>query len=100
MPTQKIRVSAGAVLYTLPWTATETTGKDISAATIQLSLGSYTDPGDWLDPDVETRPTLSSVTAKILIDDSYEAGTYWLWRSISDTPEVDPQKTSLRVIVS
>jgi hypothetical protein len=37
---------------------------------------------------------VSSVTAKILIDDSYTPGTYWLWRSISDEPEIDPKKTS------
>jgi len=98
--TQKVNVTAGAVEYTWPWTGTETTGKDITASTVELSLGTYSEPGDWLEPDVMVRSNVWSVTAQILVDDSYLPGTYYLWRSIHDAPEVLPKRTPLRVIIS
>jgi hypothetical protein len=98
--TQKVNVTAGAVEYTWPWTGTETSGQDISNSTVELSLGTYSEPGEWLPPDVITRPQVYSVTAQILIDDSYLPGTYWLWRTIHDAPEVLPKKTPLRVIIT
>jgi hypothetical protein len=91
---QTIALSAGAVEYTHPLTITETTGKDISGATIRMSLGTYTTPGDWSTPDTDTSPTPASRTVSLLIGDTRqpEAGDYWLWTIITDTPEIVPRR--------
>ena len=100
MSTQRIDVTAGGVEYTWPWTGTETTGQDITAVTVELSLGTYNDPGAWQPPDVILHPTVNTVTAQMLVDDSVAVGTYYLWRLIGDAPEVLPKRTPLRVIVT
>lgn len=86
--------SAAAVEYTLPLTITETSGKDISAATIRMSLGTYTAPGTWVAPDVDTSPTPASRTVQLLIgtDPTLLAGDYYVWTVITDAPEVVPRR--------
>lgn len=88
---QTIRVSDGAVEYSWPMTITATDGDDITADTVQVSLGTYSDPATWVTP-VITRPTPSSATVKLLIDDTTPVGTYWLWCKVSDSPEVVPRR--------
>ena len=94
MSQYEIRLSAGAIEYTRPLTITETTGKDITEATVQLSLGSYDAPGEWRTPDTDTSPSTSSRTVQLLIGDDLKpsAGSYWLWSRVGDTPEVIPRR--------
>lgn len=94
MSQYEIRLSAGAIEYTRPLTITETTGKDISSATVVLSLGTYDEPGDWLTPDTDTAPSTSSRTVQLLIGDDLKPaeGSYWLWSKVGDTPEVIPRR--------
>jgi hypothetical protein len=89
---QTIRVSAGAVEYCYPRTLTETSGKNISADPVYLTLGTYdaplsTTPGA---PDVITRPSPSTVVAQILISTNPDPNRqhYWVWTKLSDAPEV------------
>lgn len=88
---QTVNVTAGATEYTWPLTLTEVNGVDISADTVQISLGSYDQPGDWTAP-VADHPTTSSVTVKLLIDDSVDVGEYWVWVKITDSPEIVPRR--------
>ena len=93
--TQTINLTAGAVEYTWPLTITETTGKDITATTIRLCLGSYTAPGDtWLTPDTDTTDGTSSRVVQLLIGDELkpEAGNFWLWSKVTDAPETVPRR--------
>lgn len=91
---QTISISAGAVEYTYPLTITETTGKDISHATIQLSLGSYTAPGTWQTPDTDTTPVVSQRVVQMLVGDTLKPppGDYFLWSRVTDTPEIAPRQ--------
>ena len=86
--------SAAAIEYTHPLTITESTGKDITGATVKVSLGTYQAPGDWLTPDTDTHPTDAQRTVQLLIGDSLkpEAGDYWLWTQVGDSPEVVPRR--------
>jgi hypothetical protein len=89
-----IIISAGAAVY-VGGTITEVTGKDISADTYQISLGSDTQPGTWLTPDVSTVGTSNAQhIVKLLVSSSVPSGlakgTYWVWVKISDTPEIQP----------
>lgn len=92
--TTDVIISAGAVKY-VGGTITEITGKDITGATFQISLGSDIQPGAWLTPDVSTVGATNNVrTVKLLVSSSVPAGlakgTYWAWVRISDSPEVEP----------
>jgi hypothetical protein len=82
---------------------TETEGKDITAATVQvgLSASSTTPPTTWVDPDDESRPTVSTARVSMLIGTGVQPGTYVLWVKVADSPEtlVRPAKNELiRVI--
>lgn len=90
-PTQTIAVSNGATEYTWPVTVTETTGKDISGDTVQVSLGTYGAPGTWTS-GVLTRPTASSATVKLLVTNTVTPGTYYVWVKVSDSPEIVPRR--------
>ena len=79
---QTINVTAGAVEYTYPLTITETTGKDISADAIQLSLGTDTAVGTWYAPDTDpTQAVTYQRVVQLLVGGSFvpAVGTYWLW---------------------
>lgn len=91
MTSQKIDVSNGATEYTWPVTITETTGKDISTDTIQISLGTANTPGTWTT-GVLTRPAASSATVKLLVTNSVTPGTYYVWVKVADSPEIIPRK--------
>lgn len=85
---QTIRVSAGAAEYTWPATITETTGKDISADVVRVSLGTYAAPAAWVDPSVDTaQANHATRVVQLLVDSNTPAGTYYLWLSVGDGPE-------------
>lgn len=88
MGAQTINVSAGAARY-VGGTITETTGKDISADTVVMSLGTATGPAAWVAPD-EKLANVASVTVKMLVTSATAVGTYFVWARITDSPEVEP----------
>lgn len=88
MGDQVIKVSIGGARY-VGGTITETTGKDISADTVQVALGTATTPGTWQTPDVITA-NVSSVTVKYLVTNAVTPGVYYVWAKITDTPEIEP----------
>jgi hypothetical protein len=94
--TTEIIVSAGAAKY-VGGTVTETTGKDISGATFEISLGSVDAPGrTWLTPDVSVQgSTTAERTIKLLVTATVPSGidwpgTFYAWVRITDTPEIEP----------
>lgn len=103
MPTQTIdlRTGSDAVEYTWPLTITERTGKDISAVPIELSLGTWTAPGDWRTPDADPpQPDQPSQrVVQLLIGAAYkpDAGTYRMWSRPADDPEIAPRPHDLEV---
>lgn len=85
----------GAIEHTRPVTLIETTGKDITAVPVKLTLGSYTESGGgWRDPDVDTSPAPASRVVALLVGDTYKpvAGTYWLWSWVLDGTERIPRR--------
>ena len=100
----EILVSAGAVKY-VGGTVTETTGKDISAATFKVSLGSDKNPGPWLDPDVSAAgATSASRVVKLLVSSTLPAGvtipgTYYAWVRVADAPELEPIRVQGPIII-
>jgi len=99
---QRIYTSAGAVLYTLEWTLTEVTGKDVTDATLLLGFAAddETPPDDWHTPDILLNPTPSQIRAQILIGEGHlvlDPGFYVMWRNIADSPEIDVEPTTLQV---
>jgi len=128
MSDQSIDLSAGAVEFTYPRTITETSGEDISGDPVEVSLGSWTEPGEWVTPDRLTRGTITVleyrtstgktphgqdgaaladdvllhwVAVQLMIGDSVKPadGDYWLWTRISPSPEVVPRRTSGRITI-
>lgn len=94
MGSTTIHVSLGQVSY-VGGTITETSGKDITGATIVMALGSYSTPlaktvGRAPDSD-EPGATTASRVVRLLIDGSYQpaAGQY-VWGWITDAPEIEP----------
>lgn len=130
MSDQTIAVySAGAVENTLPRTIYETSGDDISADPVYVSLGSWTAPGVWVTPDSVTRGTITVADYRArtgqqpettdgtpLADDMLLhwvamtleiggalkplAGYYWLWTKITAAPETVPRRTSGRITIT
>lgn len=100
MRVQNIAVSLGAVEYTWPLTITESTGKDITGVTIELSLGTLAAPGAWSPPSLDTSVDASTRTVQLLVDSSLEVepGDYWLWSKITDFPEVAPRRHEMITI--
>jgi hypothetical protein len=97
--TQTVLVSQGAVEYSWPVTVRETTGDDISADPVRLSLGTYTEPGTWVIPAVDEPQTDTSTrVAQMLIDATVPPGTYHLWVRVTDTPEVVPRRAHKIVV--
>lgn len=63
---------------------------DLTGATYQLSVGTYTSPGAWRTPDnvtvVSTTPAITSVVASLTIGIGHlnpVAATYWMWYQVS-----------------
>lgn len=74
-------------------TITELTGKDISAATFTIALGtdSSIPPVAFVTPDVSTIGTTNaSRVLKKLIDATTAPGTYYVWANVLDFPEIEP----------
>jgi len=97
---QTIRVTADLPEYTRPVTITETTGKNISAAQVFISLGDYEAPGTWQSGVLE-RPTAASATIKLLVDSNVtpRPAPYWVWVKVVDSPERPGRRSELRVFV-
>ena len=99
---QTITLSAGAVEYTYPLTIVETAGKDISADTVQLSLGTDLVVGVWRPPDTDTAQSVAyQRVVQLLVGASYipAVGTYWLWSKVTDSPEIVPRRHAKVTIV-
>jgi hypothetical protein len=94
-----IPISLGAIEY-ITVDLADSAGQDLTGATVQMSLGSLTAPGAWLDPDVVTNPSTSTVLAKLLVGEQYTpaAGVYWVWGRVVDSPEILPARLSLTPI--
>lgn len=91
MHTVDVLVSAGAAVL-VGGTVTEQTGKNISAATFELALGSETTPATtWVAPTVSTAGTGNDQRiVKLLVNNATPKGTYTLWVRVTDTPELVP----------
>ena len=101
---QTFDLTDGATEYTFPVTITETTGKDISGDSIVVSFGTANQAGTWFTPDVLTRPTVSSAVVQVLVgagtpNGALSAGSYFLWWKVTDTPEVVPRRSPLKIVV-
>lgn len=97
---QTILVGSGAAEYTFPLTLTDTDGDNITADTVQVTLGSYELPtGSWATPDVETNPSTSSVTVRMLIGSSVASGTYWPWVKLAANPQVILRRSWTRLVI-
>lgn len=97
---QTILVSdpAGAVEYT--WPTTITADHDISADTVQVSLGSYSEPASWVTPDVDDAQTdVNTRVVQKLVTSAVNPGTYYLWVRLTDNPEVVPRRGHKLVVV-
>jgi hypothetical protein len=101
--TQYVDLTNGAVEYTYPLTITETTGKNIAADVITLSLGTDTTPGTWRSPDTDPVQVnhAQRVVQMLIGGTGYVplAGSYWLWSKVTDSPEVVPRR-HCRVVVT
>lgn len=74
-------------------TITETTGKNISGATFKIGLSASISipPATYLTPDISVQGTTTADrVVKLLIDNSFAPGTWYVWVNIADTPEVLP----------
>lgn len=106
---QVLDLANGEVDYTWEVTITELRGKDISAAIVELSVGTYDAPGDtWyaaveVDGDLTDEgepPTEAQRVVKLLIGaaplgpDELEAGEHWLWSRVADVPSLVPRRQS------
>jgi hypothetical protein len=89
--TTTILATAGEKQY-VGGTVTELTGKDISAATFEIALGTIAaPPAVWSVPDVTIAgATTAQRVVKLLVTNTTPPGTYWVWVRIIDNPEVKP----------
>lgn len=84
----EIHASAGGQQY-VGGTITEKTGKDISAVTITMSLGSESRPGTtWSAPDQSSSGPLNvrNVLMMVGASEATPAGTYAVWVKMQDGP--------------
>jgi hypothetical protein len=85
----------GAVEYL--WVDIEDTRQqNITAAAVQISLGTYDAPGTWHNADlIQQNGPVWKIRAGLLIGGSltYPAGTYWAWFKLTDSPEVIPMRS-------
>jgi hypothetical protein len=97
-----IRTSIGDTAY-VSVLITEIMGKDISASSFQISLGSPNAPGAWLTPTVVEAVNPSAVRLKLLVGTggtSVAAGRYRPWGRIVDTPETESVMSSDLVTIA
>lgn len=92
--------SSGATEY-VGGVITETTGKNISAATVQMALGSATVPGTFAAPSTDTSGPVNvrKVTMLVGTTPNTPKGEYWVWVKVTDTPEVTTLRLPQKVIV-
>lgn len=97
-----LTVAQGSVVLTLPRTLKSST--DITADTVDVALGTLTEPGIWQAPD--SRNTTSdpvkgvyTVAVAMLIGGTVKpaAGDYWLWVRLHDGTQVIPAITTGRI---
>lgn len=103
MTSTTIATTAGAKKY-VGGTITETTGKDITTATIQIALGPskvVVPTTGWVTPDVSVAgpgatiggvaiPPTAQRVVKLLVTNATPPGLYYCWVRITDNPEVEP----------
>lgn len=96
-----IDLDAGAIELSDPIVFTDALMQDITDDQVEISLGTYAAPGDWVVPDSITRPTDDSVSAQMLIGGDLKpaAGDYWAWMRLTDNPERIPRRGINRVRV-
>lgn len=123
MTDQTIEVSAGADEFCFERRITETSGADISASPVVVSLSSYDAPSTWVEPTVTRRGTITvadycattraqldlpsttllhwvAVKVKIGVDTAPVHGSYHLWVKITDSTEVVPRRTPDRITIT
>lgn len=84
-------------------TITELTGKDISGATFTIALSSdgSTPPAVFVPPDVnQAGSTVASRVVKKLVDSTVTPGTYFLWCTVNDFPEIEPMVLQGPIVVA
>lgn len=98
----EVLASAGESEY-VGGTITETTLKNISAATYQMALGSDTRPGAWVAATVSTAGPAGNHQRilKLLIGSSASTpyGTYYVWAKIVDSPETNAIRFPQKIVV-
>jgi hypothetical protein len=95
-----IDTAHGAVEY-LWIDITDKRKKDITAAAVQISLGTYETPGAWHNADlIEQNGAVWKIRAGLLIGGSltYPAGQYFAWFKLTDSPEIIPQRSDNQII--
>jgi hypothetical protein len=104
---QTIDLSGGAVEYTYPVTITASPKADglpvdISADPVKMSLGTFTEPGSWLDSDITEHPSTAQAVVQLLIGTALRpaVGTYWLWVKVTDSAEIVPRRSELRITIT
>lgn len=96
--TATIYVTAGATEFVTA-TITETSGKDISADPVALSLTLTGDePGDWIVPELVSAD-VNTVVVRCLVGGTFAPGRYFLWARIGDSPEVVIRRLAATVSV-
>jgi hypothetical protein len=100
---EPIYVSLGKKRY-VGGTVTEVNAKDISGDTFTIALGlDRTIPPStgWVAPSVNTvGATNASRILKLLVDNTTPLGTYWVWCTVTDNPEIEPLVLQGPVVVA
>lgn len=97
--TQVIYVTAPAGAVELTWGTVfaSLNSVDISAGTIQISLGTDTEPGDWKDTSndaaqvVVSAPDVFTWVISLRVDDTTPVGVYRVWVRLINTPDTIPR---------
>lgn len=98
--TQQIEVTLGEVQYTWPVVITETEGKDISTSTIEVSVSTdHRAPGTWRTPDKDVSGPDNVRAVQLLVDDTFEPNSYWIWVRVTDNPEVVIMRAAQFIVV-
>lgn len=97
---REILKSAGAS-ENVGGTITEKTGKDLTATTVQISLGSAYQPGTWTTPsqNVLGPVNVRKVTMLVGATPNTPKGEYWVWVKITDTPETITLRFPQKIVV-
>lgn len=95
-----VDLTHGAVQYV--WVDIQDAFKqDITGVSVQISLGTFEDPGTWHPADLtQQNGPVWKIRAGLLVGGSltYPTGTYWAWSFTSDSPEQLPLRSDNRLV--